>query len=224
MNNISNISFSSGIYFLPKKELRTMVYASYQGPRSNFTAIKPDVKEVFEGGIDAVKDLGTHSKGFTAYILHCIAGVFKEGKSNKMFHFYPPDFSVSKGKAQEEVKKINPEQKLKGLIIGGLHSSEEYCKTESKQSLRLLANLDIMFKKFKEKDFSIFFGQKNNIDYDYEGIDFLHDAAEDNYFIHLDLDEVTPEIVKKHFHFIKISPSDNVFVKGQKIDPKLIET
>jgi len=224
INNISTTSFSSGIYFIPKKELRQLAYTSYESRRSYFTTTKPYVKEIFEGGIDTVKTLKDQDKGFTEGLIYCLGGLLKEGKNKLMFHFYPPDFIADMPVIKKKVQDININGNLKGLIIGGSYFPGKDLSTCSDQSLEIFSNLKKVFKKFKNKDFTIFYGQKNTNSSLNKETDFLYDNINDNYFISINTDEITPENIKNHYKFIRISPNDEVFIEGKKISSKLLET
>ena len=146
-----------------------------------------------------------------------------------MFHLYPPNTIAGISKAQNEISKINKNEKLKGLLIGGLYCAEKGQTFNPRQSLDLFGRLKHMLKKFPNKDFSIFYGQnvrKVKGKYPSSGklINFLYDNSTDEYFVNIEHLKMTPENIKKRFKFIRISPNDEVFIKGQKIDSKLIET
>lgn len=221
-NNISSTNFSSGIYFIPHNRLLKM-------------AETPGVKTVYESngiqGIETIKD-----KGFTQGIMFCLGGVLKKTtKNNKgkneekvtMAHLYPtqtiPNFSTIK----KSVEQFLSNDKFKGIIVGGEHwnirrdglSRDNY----GDKSSTLLSKLRNVFKPFKNKDFTIFYGQKIKDEKLGLTTAFLFDKKADKYFISIDTDNLknankifSPEEIKDYFHYKHVSKNDQVFV----VDPE----
>lgn len=197
-----------------------MVYMPYRTGVSSIMVQRPKVKQIFEGGIDLAKKLNDDEKGFTESIIYCIGGQI----NNFMFHLYPPDAIANFGEIEKITNTMDIINPLKGLIIGGSYHRGKPRASISMQSLDLLGRLKKILKPFTNKDFTIFYGQKNSLKKSGKEANFLYDTAEDTYYVNVYKEKITPENIKKHFKFIRISPNDEVYIKGQKIDPKAIET
>lgn len=225
-NNISNVTFSSKINFVSPPKLQRYL------PK---TAVKVEA-----GDLSTAKNLGKDGKGYTDEIIYCIAGLLKRGGDNWLFHFYPKEILANFEPLKKAVEAIPSNEKLKGLLIGGLNVNENGAskkfKTAKHKSCELMRKIDSVFKRFTDKDFSIFFGQKRTSKCPIS--DLFYEVDKDTYHISMsevnvdDLwddgksnDEIpTVEKIKAAFRFIQISPNDEVFIDGKHIDRELLNT
>lgn len=207
----SNITFSSGIYFVPKSTLNKMA----SGKTTKF------IGEC--NGMEGVKKVP--HKAYTKKIMHCISGVLKgDNEFDYMAHFYPQNSLNKYSEIEKTINKMPEEKEQKGLILGGTHFINEIFAKSSRQGKLLANKLKTSFKKFKNNDFTIFLGQqKNNGEIDTLASEMLYDKTNDKYFISINTfgtrnDEkiFTPQEIKDYFKYINISDNDQVHVTSKK--------
>jgi len=226
-NKISNISFTSKIKFIPHWEYK--LRTKYLNP-------------VKIGEITDIKEVKKFDKrGATEKIIVCIGGVIQDlrSKRKRLFHWLPVGIVEDSQPSRENSKKITTtlqktpkHHKLKGFIIGGYAKSDKWLH---EFSVKIFNTLKRSLKHVEDKDFTIFFAQREprkiNIYREKPQTAFIYSNISDTYYVNCRKiknmglknpqdqdfqDLLSKEEIYDYFDYIKLSPNDRVYARGRK--------
>jgi len=220
-NNVSNISFTSNIRFVPYPKYREIADMGLFGTKF--------AEEIHD--ISKVRNIT--NRGATEEIIFCLAGMVQNLKSKKLFlsHWFPTKIveddrrcKRNSKKLASKLNKISANNQFKGVFFGLI--SEDFIK-ENKMGKKLFKLFKDNFKIPNKKDYTLFLFQDakdlKSTD-NWPKINFVYSKRDDTYYVNCRKtigkkihDLLTKDEIRNHFGVILPSNNDKFFVGDEQV-------